>query len=319
LARRNKREPFNPFAPDASSKAHKKVLKQQPVVPATNSANFSRQEQMSAMKKKIKEEQDRIRAYLQKQVKNTVILEEKEKVEVPKVEVPKVEVPKVEVPKVEVPKVEVPKVEVPKVEVPKVEVPKVEVPKVEVPKVEVPKVEVPKVEVPKVEVPKVEVPKVEVPKVEVPKVENKPSRLEDLKRRSDALAAKTGVVLPKTDSKPSTLFSKPKSPVVPVKKPVVKPRSFRKTKTGGGRQPKQHKLSRRKQLEFRFDARAILNNSTVAEEHRSNVFGQIWAKGERIGIDSAIEYISQKEQEGILTSDVSGKLVALIKSYTTKR
>jgi hypothetical protein len=259
LARRNKREPFNPFAPDASSKAHKKVLKQQPVVPATNSANFSRQEQMSAMKKKIKEEQDRIRAYQQKQVKNTVILEEKEKVEVPKVEVPKVEVPKVEVPKVE------------------------------------------------------------VPKVEVPKVENKPSRLEDLKRRSDALAAKTGVVLPKTDSKPSTLFSKPKSPVVPVKKPVVKPRSFRKTKTGGGRQPKQHKLSRRKQLEFRFDARAILNNSTVAEEHRSNVFGQIWAKGERIGIDSAIEYISQKEQEGILTSDVSGKLVALIKSYTTKR
>ena len=72
-------------------------------------------------------------------------------------------------------------------------------------------------------------------------------------------------------------------------------------------------------MEFRFDARAILDNSSVAEEHRSNIFGQIWAKGERIGIDSAIEYVSLKQQEGILTEDVSNELVVLIKSYTIKR
>ena len=103
-------------------------------------------------------------------------------------------------------------------------------------------------------------------------------------------------------------------------KPVAKPKKpIRKTKKGGGKQPKQKKLNRRKQLEFRFDARAILDNSSVAEEHRSNIFGQIWAKGERIGIDSAIEYVSQKQQEGILTEDISNELVVLIKNYTIKR
>ena len=103
-------------------------------------------------------------------------------------------------------------------------------------------------------------------------------------------------------------------------KPVAKPKKpVRKTKKGGGKQPKQKKLNRRKQLEFRFDARAILDNSSVAEEHRSNIFGQIWAKGERIGIDSAIEYVSLKQQEGILTEDISNELVVLIKNYTIKR
>ena len=148
------------------------------------------------------------------------------------------------------------------------------------------------------------------------------SKLEDLKRRSDALAAKTGVQLPKSNAPASSLFSKKEVPrtTKPVDKTPKKPvRSFRKTKKGGGKQPKQQKLNRRKQLEFRFDARAILDTSDIAEEHRSNIFGQIWAKGERIGIQSAMEYISQKEQEGILTSSVSEELVALIKSYTIKR
>ncbi len=119
-----------------------------------------------------------------------------------------------------------------------------------------------------------------------------------------------------------SLFSKPSlSGKKEVNEPQVKviSKPIRKTKRGGGRQPKQQKLSRRKQLEFRFDARAILDSPDVAEEHRSNLFGQIWAKGERVGIDSAIEYLVEKEQEGILSRDVSDKLEALIKSYSTKR
>ena len=88
----------------------------------------------------------------------------------------------------------------------------------------------------------------------------------------------------------SILSSRPNKKEEKSPKPVVKPKKpVRKTKKGGGKQPKQKKLNRRKQLEFRFDARAILDNSSVAEEHRSNIFGQIWAKGERIGIDSSIE------------------------------
>ncbi|CAI8265598.1 MAG: Uncharacterised protein [Methanobacteriota archaeon] len=125
--------------------------------------------------------------------------------------------------------------------------------------------------------------------------------------------------LPKIDPVTSTLFSKKTEKQITEKKVVKSSKPVRKTKKGGGRQPKQRKLNRRKQLEFRFDARAILDTPDVLEEHRSNIFGQIWAKGERIGVDSAIEFISQKEQEGILTSDVSGELIDLIKSYSIKR
>ena len=262
MARRNKREPFNPFAPGASSKSQKKVQKQRPVVGSSQTQNLSRQEQIEAMKKKIRDAAEKAAA--EKEVHNKQIQSiEKTISEEPKVK----EEPKKVEPEV------------------------------------------------KKEEPKVK----EEPKKVETEVKKESNKLDDLKRRSDALAAKTGVTLPKRDTGTGSLFSKTKEPKKPEKKIIKKTKTFRKTKTGGGRQPKQRKLNRRKQLEFRFDARAILDNSSVLEEHRSNVFGQIWAKGERIGIDSAIEYISLKEQEGILTSDVSGELIDLIKSYTIKR
>ena len=234
MARRNRRDPFNPFAPGASNKIQKKVVKQQPIVNKNVITTRSRKEQLEAMKRKIESEQKRKEA----------IKKGESKVEEPKVEEPKVEISK-----------------------------------------------------------------------------NEHSKLDDLKRRSDELAAKTEVSLPDEKSD-GTLFSKPSAiKEKAIKEPQVKviSKPFRKTKRGGGRQPKQQKLSRRKQLEFRFDARAILDSPDVAEEHRSNLFGQIWAKGERIGTDSAIEYIAEKEQEGILSRDVSDKLEALLKSYSTKR
>ena len=276
MARRNRRDPFNPFAPGASNKSQKKVVKQQPVVTKNQSPLVSRKEQLEAMKRKIKLEQER---------------KKESEIEASKVEDPKVEEPKVEEPKVEEPKVEEPKVEVPIVKEPKEVKSKVEKPKVEKSKVGTQK-----------------------------KTNSSETKLDELKRRSEELAAKSGIELPSADYGGS-LFSKPKKTENVEKKvaPVVSKKPIRKTKRGGGRQPKQQKLNRRKQLEFRFDAREILNSPEVAEEHRSNLFGQIWAKGERIGTDSAIEYIAEKEQEGIISSAVSEKLEALIKSYSTKR
>ena len=71
-------------------------------------------------------------------------------------------------------------------------------------------------------------------------------------------------------------------------------------KKGGGRQPTSRKLDRRKYLEYKYVARELLDNDAISEEHRSNVLGQIWAKGERIGVSEAIEFITQKEEELIL-------------------
>ena len=53
-------------------------------------------------------------------------------------------------------------------------------------------------------------------------------------------------------------------------------------KKGGGRQKQEKKLNRQKYLEYKYAARDLLDNPSIPEEHRSNLLGQVWAKGERI-------------------------------------
>ena len=96
-------------------------------------------------------------------------------------------------------------------------------------------------------------------------------------------------------------------------------RRRRPDQKGGGRQPKSKKLSRRKYLEYKYEVKDILDDETVEEEHRSNIVGQIWAKGERIGIDAAIEFIEEKEAELMLPANIGAKLKTLVYSYTTRR
>ena len=90
-------------------------------------------------------------------------------------------------------------------------------------------------------------------------------------------------------------------------------------KKGGGRQPQSKKLDRRKYLEYKYAARELLENDSISEEHRSNILGQIWAKGERSGIDDALEFINQKEAELIIPEDVADEFRKMVKRYTTKR
>ena len=105
-----------------------------------------------------------------------------------------------------------------------------------------------------------------------------------------------------------------------IKKADRKPKRRRPAdKRGGGRQPQSKKLDRRKYLEYKYAARELLENDSINEEHRSNVLGQIWAKGERSGVDEAIEFINQKEAETILPSDVADEFRRMVKRYTTKR
>ena len=103
------------------------------------------------------------------------------------------------------------------------------------------------------------------------------------------------------------------------KKVDRRPKRRRGDKKGGGRQPTSRKLDRRKYLEYKYVARELLENDAISEEHRSNVLGQIWAKGERIGVSEAIEFITQKEEELILPAEVADEFRKIVKRYTTKR
>ena len=106
---------------------------------------------------------------------------------------------------------------------------------------------------------------------------------------------------------------------------VAKPSSDRRRKRrrgdkkGGGRQKQEKKLNRQKYLEYKYAARDILDNDSIAEEQRSNVLGQVWAKGERIGVVEAVEFIEQKVEEEILPREVADKLRTLVSRMTTRR
>jgi hypothetical protein len=88
---------------------------------------------------------------------------------------------------------------------------------------------------------------------------------------------------------------------------------------GGGRQPKIKKLNRQRYNDYKYAARDILEDESVADEHRSNLLGQIWAKGERIGIEATLEFISEKEEHLIINQEVAQRLRDLVKALTTRR
>ena len=104
-----------------------------------------------------------------------------------------------------------------------------------------------------------------------------------------------------------------------VKKKKFRPRRRAQDKKGGGRQTKVKKLDRRKYLEYKYVARDLLDHDDIKEEHRSNVLGQIWAKGERLGVEDAISFIDEKEAELILPADIAKKFRDVVKKFTTRR
>ena len=89
--------------------------------------------------------------------------------------------------------------------------------------------------------------------------------------------------------------------------------------TGGGKQPKIKKLNRQRYNDYKYAARDILEDDRVADEHRSNLLGQIWAKGERIGIEASLEFISEKQEQLIIDEEIAQRLRDLVKALTTRR
>lgn len=105
---------------------------------------------------------------------------------------------------------------------------------------------------------------------------------------------------------------------------VTKPERFNRRRRRyddgrGGRQPKVKKLNRQKYNEYKYAAKDILEDESVAEEHRSNLLGQIWAKGERMGVEETYAFISSKEEELIISKEVAERLTTLVRALTTRR
>jgi len=96
-------------------------------------------------------------------------------------------------------------------------------------------------------------------------------------------------------------------------------RKSRHDDSGGGRQPKVKKLNRQRYNDYKYAARDILSDERVGDEHRSNLLGQIWAKGERTSVDASFEFITEKQEQLIITEDIAQRLKDLVKALTTRR
>lgn len=79
------------------------------------------------------------------------------------------------------------------------------------------------------------------------------------------------------------------------------------------------KLNRRKYMDYKVDMRELLEEEDVPDEHRANVLGTIWAKGERAGIGAALDYLQEKQDEGILSESAANRIRKVVKSYRTER
>ena len=79
------------------------------------------------------------------------------------------------------------------------------------------------------------------------------------------------------------------------------------------------KLDRRRYMDYKVDLREILEEEDVPEEHRANVLGTTWARGERTGISDAEDYVNEKLSEGVLTDAAAQRILTVLRRYTTKR
>ena len=126
----------------------------------------------------------------------------------------------------------------------------------------------------------------------------------------------------------STIDTKivPPKPVEPLNPFTKKKQQPQRRNSGRNRRAKHQaptkrvrKLHRGKYMEFKYDVRKILEEESVEEEHRSNVLGQTWAKGERQGVSEAKEFLEEKVTAGIITESCANRIIKLMDSLTTKR
>ncbi|MDE0953696.1 MAG: hypothetical protein OR994_03375 [Candidatus Poseidoniales archaeon] len=109
-------------------------------------------------------------------------------------------------------------------------------------------------------------------------------------------------------------------PKVVVKEKVVKPPP-RRRRQKSSYQPaaRAKRLNRSRHMEYKYEMRKLLQDINVSEEHRSNLLGTIWAKGERKTSSDAKLFLEEKLGEGAINEEQKSRLEKVIDNYTIRR
>jgi hypothetical protein len=126
----------------------------------------------------------------------------------------------------------------------------------------------------------------------------------------------------KNDQRPKKAVIKAvKIPSIQRKAPTPKPPApkFRRRRNSFQPAARDKRLDRSRHMEYKYEVRGLMADIDVEEEHRSNVLGTMWAKGERQNVTEAKEFLESKHSEGILTEEQLKKLCDVINKYTVRR
>ena len=105
-------------------------------------------------------------------------------------------------------------------------------------------------------------------------------------------------------------------------KKTIKPaptRRRRNTKTSYQPAARAKRLNRSRHMEYKYEMRKLLVDIDVPEEHRSNLLGTIWAKGERKTTVDAKDFLMEKMSEGAIDEVQKSRLEKVIDDYTIRR
>lgn len=70
---------------------------------------------------------------------------------------------------------------------------------------------------------------------------------------------------------------------------------------------------------FRYSIREIMTHYEVEESVASSVVASVIAKGSRMSIDSAMQYVREQEKTGAYPKQVSDEICNLLDRYTRHR
>ncbi len=107
-----------------------------------------------------------------------------------------------------------------------------------------------------------------------------------------------------------------------VAKKTIKPaptKRRRNTKTSYQPAARAKRLNRSRHMEYKYEMRKLLVDIDVPEEHRSNLLGTIWAKGERKTTVDAKDFLMEKMSEGAIDEVQKSRLEKVIDDYTIRR
>ena len=104
-----------------------------------------------------------------------------------------------------------------------------------------------------------------------------------------------------------------------VPKPKPPTPKFRRRRNSFQPAARAKRLDRSRHMEYKYEVRGLMVDIGVEDEHRSNVLGTMWAKGERQNTAEAKEFLESKHSEGILTEEQFNRLCDVIDRYTVRR